>query len=82
MHRVFEHIDRQTIPGGQYAITAFRGTVEQVGAVWEAMLRDWLPKSGMQLDERPFFEYYPTDSRFDAKTGIFTCDIAIPVAPL
>ena len=72
----------KTVPGGQYAITAFRGTVEQMGAVWEAMLRDWLPKSGMQLDERPFFEYYPTDSRFDAKTGIFTCDIAIPVAPL
>jgi AraC family transcriptional regulator len=70
------------LPGGQYAVTAFRGTVEQVGAVWEAMLRDWLPKSGMQLDERPFFEYYPTDSSFDAKTGIFTCDIAIPVAAL
>ena len=72
----------KTIPGGPYAVTAFRGTVEQVGAVWEAMLRDWLPKSAMQLDARPFFEYYPPDGSFDAKTGIFTCDIAIPVAPL
>jgi AraC family transcriptional regulator len=71
-----------TIPGGQYAVTPFRGTVEQVGSVWEAMLRDWLPKSGMQLDTRPFFEFYPTDASFEPETGIFTCEIAIPVAAL
>jgi AraC family transcriptional regulator len=71
-----------TIPGGQYAVTAFRGTVDQIGGVWEAMLRRWLPGSGMQLDARPFLEYYPTDATFDPKTGAFTCDIAIPVAPL
>ena len=71
-----------TIPGGQYAVTAFRGTVDQIGGVWEAMLREWLPGSGLQLDARPFLEYYPTDGSFDSKTGVFTCDIAIPVAPL
>ena len=71
-----------TIPGGQYAVTAFRGTVDQIGGIWEAMLRSWLPSSGMQLDARPFFEYYPTDATFDPKSGTFTCDIAIPVAPL
>ncbi len=72
----------KTIPGGQYAVTPFRGTAEQVGSVWEAMLRDWLPKSGMQLDARPFFEYYAKDAAFDPQTGVFTCDIAIPVAAL
>jgi AraC family transcriptional regulator len=71
-----------TIPGGQYAVTAFRGTADQIGGVWEAMLREWLPSSGLQLDARPFLEYYPTDASFEAKTGVFTCDIAIPVAPL
>jgi AraC family transcriptional regulator len=71
-----------TIPGGQYAVTAFRGTVDQIGGVWDAMLREWLPNSGMQLDARPFLEYYPTDASFDPKTGVFTCDIAIPVAQL
>jgi AraC family transcriptional regulator len=63
-------------------VTAFRGTVDQVAAVWNAMLREWLPKSGMQLDARPSFEYYPTDASFDPKTGIFTCEIAIPVTEL
>jgi AraC family transcriptional regulator len=71
-----------TIPGGRYAVTAFRGTVDQIGGIWEAMLREWLPGSGMQLDARAFLEYYPTDAAFDPKTGVFTCDIAIPVAPL
>ena len=71
-----------TIPGGKYAITAFRGTAAQIGGVWDAMLREWLPESGMQLDARPFLEYYPTDACFDPKTGVFTCDIAIPVSPL
>ncbi len=71
-----------TIPGGQYAVTAFRGTVDQIGGVWQAMLRRWLPRSGMQLDARPFLEYYPTDATFDPKSGIFSCDIAIPVSPL
>lgn len=71
-----------TIPGGQYAVTAFRGTVDQIGVVWEAMLREWLPSSGLQLDARPFLEYYPSDASFDSETGVFTCEIAIPVAPL
>jgi AraC family transcriptional regulator len=71
-----------TIPGGQYAVTPFRGTVDQISAVWDAMLREWLPESGMQLDARPFLEHYPKDASFDAKTGVFTCDIAIPVARL
>lgn len=71
-----------TIPGGQYAVTAFRGTVDLIGGVWEAMLREWLPGSGMQLDARPFVEYYAADASFDPKTGVFTCDISIPVAPL
>ena len=71
-----------TIPGGQYAVTEFRGTADQIGGVWNAMLREWLPSSGMQLDARPFLEYYAKDASFDPKTGVFTCDIAIPVARL
>jgi AraC family transcriptional regulator len=64
------------------AVTAFRGTLDQIGGVWEEMLRRWLPSSGVQLDARPFLEYFPTDATFDLKSGIFTRDIAIPVAPL
>ena len=73
---------RKMIPGGKYAALAFEGTSDGIGAAWEALLRDWLPKSGLQLDSRPFFEHYPVDGRYDPKTGRFTCNICVPVAAL
>jgi hypothetical protein len=36
----------------------------------------------MQLDSRPFFEYYSRESSYDPKTGVFTCQLFIPVAAL
>lgn len=71
-----------TLPGGKYAVTQFRGTAGQIGAVWNQFLRDWMPSSGFQLDSRPFLEHYSKDSTFDSKTGVFTCELAVPVAPL
>jgi len=73
---------KTVIPGGKYASGRFKGTADQLGAAWESILRDWLPDSGMQLDGRPFFEYYPTDASFDPKTGVFESDICIPVVAL
>lgn len=73
---------RKVIPGGRYASLAFEGTGAEIGTAWDALLRDWLPHSGLQLDSRPFFEHYPVDGRYDPKTGAFSCDICVPVAPL
>ena len=52
------------------------------GEAWAALLRDWLPASGLQLDARPCFEHYPTDAMCDPQTGAFECEICIPVMPL
>jgi AraC family transcriptional regulator len=73
---------RKVIPGGRYATLPYEGTGAQIGAAWDSLLRDWLPGSGLQLDGRPFFEHYPVDGRYDPRTGVFTCDICVPVAPL
>ena len=73
---------RKVIPGGKYAAMHFDGTGAHIGAAWDALLRDWLPKSGMQLDSRPFFEHYPPAGKYDPKTGAFSCDLCVPVAPL
>ncbi len=73
---------KATIPGGKYAVLGFKGSAEQVGGAWAALLRDWLPSSGLQLDARPCFEYYPNDAACDPQTGAFECEICIPVAPL
>ncbi len=73
---------RKVIPGGKYACLAYEGTGADIGAAWDSLLRDWLPRSGLQLDARPFFEHYPVDGRYDPKTGAFTCNICVAVAKL
>ena len=73
---------KTTIPGGKYAVLGFKGTGEQVGEAWAALLREWLPSSGLQLDARPCFEYYPKDAECDPQTGSFESEICIPVVPL
>lgn len=71
-----------TIEGGRYASMPFVGTSETIGAAWTALMRDWLPQSGWQLDARPTFEYYAPGTSFDEASGRFSCDIVIPLAPL
>ena len=76
------HALQTSIPGGEYAALSFKGKNAEIGAAWTAILRDWLPSSGYQVDARPCFEYYSADACFDPETGIFDCDICIPVVPL
>ena len=73
---------RTTIPGGRYAALGFKGVVADFESAWNALLRDWLPSSGLQLDSRPMFEYYPTDSSYDPATGVLECQLCVPVVPL
>ncbi|MET3134772.1 DNA gyrase inhibitor GyrI [Oxalobacteraceae bacterium GrIS 1.11] len=71
-----------TLAGGRYAIARFEGSSATIGDAWTALLRDWLPDSGMQCDARPVFEYYAEESRFDPQTGRFDCELCLPVCPL
>jgi AraC family transcriptional regulator len=70
------------LPGGRYAVQAFHGRSDEIGAAWDALLRDWLPDSGLQLDNRPCFEHYPGGAQVDADSGRFACELCIAVAPL
>jgi AraC family transcriptional regulator len=73
---------RTIIPGGKYAALSFKGVAAEFESAWMALLRDWLPSSGLQLDNRPMFEYYPPDSRYDPSTGVMECRLCVPVMPL
>ena len=73
---------KTTIPGGRYAALDFKGIAAQFESAWDSLLRDWLPSSGMQLDSRPMFEYYPADSSYDPATGVLDCKLCVPVVPL
>jgi len=71
-----------TLPAGKYACARYYGNGADIAVPWQALLRDWLPASGMQLDSRPFLEYYPVGARYDPQTGSFECDLCIPVTAL
>jgi AraC family transcriptional regulator len=71
-----------TLPGGRYAVMPFKGTGAEIFVAWRRLLGEWLPSSRLQLDMRPCFEHYPVGSSYDGKTGVFDCEICIPVAPL
>jgi AraC family transcriptional regulator len=70
------------IPGGRYASTSFFGNSDDIALAWHSLLRDWLADSGMQLDSRPCFEYYPVDARYEPDSGRFGCQIMIAITPL
>lgn len=75
-------IGSANLPGGRYAVARFRGDAPAIGVAWRELLREWLPASGMQPDGRPLFEYYPADACHDPETGVFECQLCLPVKPL
>lgn len=70
------------LPGGRYATLDFVGTAVEIVGAWQDLMGRWLPSSGLQLDARPCFEHYGPNSTFDCRTGVFDCELCIPVAPL
>ncbi|SMC27900.1 AraC family transcriptional regulator [Andreprevotia lacus DSM 23236] len=71
-----------TLPGGRYAVAEFAGPLSEIPAAWTWLLRDWLPGSGLQCDDRPCFEQFEPHAAFDAASGVFRCQLCIPVRPL
>lgn len=69
----------QELPGGRYALAAFQGTGAELARAWQWLLTDWFPRSGHQLDMRPFFERLTASSRPDPQTGAFACELCIPL---
>ena len=70
-----------TIPGGRHAVTHFKGTAAEIGAAWGAFIGATLGDPANRLDpaRRPF-EHYPRGAGFDARTGVFACELLLPLA--
>ena len=67
------------LPGGHYAVTRFKGTrrgywrrLGLFSAECAALGLRWIPV-------RPPFEHYPRGAYFDHKTGVFSCELCIPL---
>jgi len=66
------------IPGGRYATTPFKGAGSEIGAAWAALIAEILVPDRID-PQRPAFEHYPRGASYDWKTGVFSCELCIPV---
>jgi AraC family transcriptional regulator len=72
-------VDVQTLPGGTFACTSFRGTAAEIPAAWVRFLGHTIPQSGYEPDLVPGIEIYGSDFAVDPKTGAFECVLCMPV---
>lgn len=69
-----------TIAGGRYAITHFKGTGADIGAAWGEFMREYFTDPTRKIDHsRSPFEHYPRGAFFDMRTGVFACELCLPV---
>jgi AraC family transcriptional regulator len=68
-----------TLPAGRYARFTHHGHISTIRATCAAIFGDWLPSSGKTLAHGSirFLEYYGPD--FDARTGLGTVEIWLPL---
>ena len=72
--------EQTTIAGGSYAVTRFKGTGAEIGAAWGAFVAVTLAETPNRLDDqRHPFEHYPRGAFLDAKTGVFACELCLPI---
>jgi AraC family transcriptional regulator len=76
------HMLTTILPGGRHAVMPFEGTAHTIGEAWQYLLRHWLPQSGYQIANAPCLEHYTAASVYNVETGVFTCDLCIPLEPL
>jgi AraC family transcriptional regulator len=70
-----------TIAGGRYAVTHFTGTAGEVGAAWGSFSRATLAVPVNRLDPvRQPIEHYPRGAAYDTRTGVFACELCLPLS--
>jgi AraC family transcriptional regulator len=70
-----------TIPGGHYAVTYFKGRPEELTDAWRAFIAE-VVRHGIRWDEARFpHEHHPRGAFYDPKSGVFHCELCLPVKP-
>jgi len=71
-------VGKMELAASQYAICRFELTAADFPKAWEWVYGHWLPNSGYEPDDKPYFETYPEEP----KGEIFIVDFCIPVKPV
>lgn len=70
-------LTRLRIPANRYAVFTLPDHISAIRMIWKAIWNDWLPASGHQLADAPFFERY--GDGFDPRTGAGGFEIWLPL---
>lgn len=70
-------LNRIRIPSQRYAVFAHCGHVSTIRNTMHAVWTEWLPRSGREIAEAPYFERY--GEGFDPHTGTGDIEIWIPI---
>jgi len=70
---------RLDLPARTYAVFRHPGHVSEIRRVCNTIWSEWLPESGCEAVEAPWFERYPAG--FDGETGLGGFEVWIPVSP-
>ena len=68
-------------PAGRYAVYAFAGPEQAIGADYQELYGTWRPSSGYQPADPPCHEIYLNHPKDDPE-GLFLMEICMPVEPL
>ncbi|MBN1939107.1 MAG: AraC family transcriptional regulator [Candidatus Aminicenantes bacterium] len=79
--KVEGEVGKMTVPGGLFAVAYAEVGVNEFGEAWNALMRDWLPGSGYQPDDRMCYELCLNDPK-DHPEGKFIIEIHEPIRPL
>lgn len=76
--KVEGEIGKMVIEAGMYAVCHFELTQHDFQTAWNWAYGQWLPNSGYQPDDKPYFEDYLAPP----KDGKYIVDFCIPVKPV
>ncbi len=79
--KVEGEVGKMTVPGGLFAVAYAEIAQNEFGEAWNALMRDWLPGSGYQPDDRMCYELYLNDPKSHPE-GKFIIEIHEPIRPL
>ena len=76
-YKIVDPAKEATIPAGRYAVAQFKGTADQIPVAWGQFFGQ-LHASG-QAAAGVCFEHYFANYKMDPDTGVFECELCIPV---
>lgn len=74
-----DNVTRLTLPGGQYARHRVQGPGDLIAPAFRAIVDEWMPRSGFELDDRPLLEFYGDQYWLQRSADAPGTDIYVPL---